>query len=251
MSELAVRASRKLAHLGEHAFPLQTIGSYHRGVTVNIPTEGLAFIPFVVRVPTNALSTNSAFGAIVVGAIPRTQSLSADQHRIVLLTLARSFGEVWTNEAEPPVEVSEQLTEVLGRLRAKAGLPAAEIARMIGIQRRHLYNLADGGSTPPEREQRIRALARFVDGLFERYEDVEAVRSALLAPIETDLRSFVDLATEGASIRDASKSLEDYLDNRSGAVRHYIQPPRRARGQERSAARAIEDTLDISPDQRP
>jgi hypothetical protein len=119
---------------------------------------------------------------------------------------------------------------------------------MLGIQRRQLYNLVDGGSTTPDRERRIRALAHFVDRLFERFSEVELVRSALLAPIGRDLRSFVDLATEGGGIAEAGKLLEEYLDARGNAIRRYVQTPRRASKQQRSAAKAIEDTLDISPD---
>jgi hypothetical protein len=226
-----------------------TIGAPYVAVTVNVPTTGPTTHAFVVRVPNQELVRNAVFGAVLYSAIPRTQGLHFDQYRTVLLALARNWGRVRdTDPQERVVVTSEPLTEVLARLRGQTRLPAAEIARMLGIQRRQLYNLVDGGSTTPDRERRIRALAHLVDRLFERLNDVGLVRSALLAPIGRDLRSFVDLATEGGGIAEAGNLLEGYLDARGDAIRRYVQTPRRARKHEGSAAKAIEDTLDISPD---
>jgi hypothetical protein len=224
-----------------------TIGATYRGLTVNVPS-GPTARAFVVSVPYDALVSDAVFGAVLCSAIPRTQGLHLDQHRYVLLALARNWGRV-RETATDDIQASEPLAGVLARLRTRTTLPAAEIARMLGIQRRQLYNLVDGGSTTPEREQRIRTLGHVIDSLFERLGDVGLVRSALLAPIGTDLRSFVDLATEGGAIADADKLLEQYLDSRGNVTRRYLQTPRRARQTERLAAKAIEDTLDISPAQ--
>jgi hypothetical protein len=254
MTELALRPEHKVGppHLPAPRRPNEgrpTSGTPYIGATVNVPTSGPTIQPFVVSIPHEQLVRNAVFGAVLYSAIPRTQGLYFDQHRFVLLTLARDWGRVHeTDVQERVVAPSEPLTDVLARLRSQTALPAAEIARMLGIQRRQLYNLVDGGSTTPDRERRIRALAHFVDRLFERFSEVELVRSALLAPIGRDLRSFVDLATEGGGIAEAGKLLEEYLDARGNAIRRYVQTPRRASKQQRSAAKAIDDTLDISPD---
>jgi hypothetical protein len=188
------------------------------------------------------------FGAVLASAVPRTQGLLVDQHRRFLLDFARDFGEVKTARPEADIETTAPLANTVTELRRQSGLPAAEIARMAGIQRRQLYNLVDGGKTTPARERRIRSLASFVDQLHERFGDASVVRSVLLAPIGSDLRSFVDLATDGISIQDASRALETYLSRRQGRVRQYVQTPRRAREQERAAARLVDDTRDIFPD---
>jgi hypothetical protein len=252
MTELALRPEKEAKPVqlqtgGRSGRLLPTSGGPYVAVTVHVPTSGPTIQPFVVSIPHDQLVGNAVFGAVLQAAIPRTQGLYFDQHRFVLLTLARNWGRVREVDTENRVVPSEPLTDVLARLRRRTALPAAEIARMLGIQRRQLYNLVDGGSTTPDRERRIRALAHFVEGLFERLNDVELVRSALLAPIGTDLRSFVDLAIEGGEIAEAGKLLDEYLGARGNAIRSYVQTPRRARKQQRSAAKAIEDTLDISP----
>jgi transcriptional regulator with XRE-family HTH domain len=225
------------------------------GRPVSVPTQprhptptGVVPSGFSVRVPQALLGSHSVFGAVLGTGIPRTQGLFTDQYRVVLLTLAKSFGEV----AAPVVQArtTEPLGALLDRLRTSSGLPAAEIARMVGIQRRQLYNLVDGGKTTPDREQRIRSIARVVDVLLERLVVPSMVRSSLLAPVGPDLRSFVDLATEGVAVAAAERLLVDYLDKMNDAPRQYIQTPRRARAQEKEAAKAIKDTSDISPDRR-
>jgi hypothetical protein len=216
---------------------------------VSVPTSGLFTSGFSVKVPQVYLGSNSIFGAVLVTGIPRTQGLVSDQHRVVLLTLARGFGQVLPF-VEPGKDTTEPLAEVLDRLRTRSGLPAAEIARMVGIQRRHLYNLVDGNNTTPERERRIRSISKLVDDLFERLGEPSMVRSSLLAPIGRDLRSFVDLAVEGGPIPEIGRLLTQYLDSRNDLLREYIQTPRRARENEQVAAQTIKDTRDITPDRQ-
>lgn len=226
------------------------------GRPVSVPTQprhpistGVVPSGFSVMVPQALLGSHSVFGAVLCTGIPRTQGLFTDQYRVVLLTLAKSFGEV----AAPVVQAArttEPLGALLDRLRTSSGLPAAEIARMVGIQRRQLYNLVDGGKTTPDREQRIRSIARVVELLLERLVEPSMVRSSLLAPVGPDLRSFVDLTTEGVAVAAAERMLVDYLDKTNDAPRRYIQTPRRARAQEKEAAKAIKDTSDISPERR-
>jgi len=220
-----------------------------RRETVHIPTTGSFASGVTVQIPTSELYARSAFGAVLVNAIPRTQGLHVDRYRVVLLALAQSFGSVWTAD-EPTVSTAETLATSVDRIRKLSGLPASDVARMAGIQRRHLYNLVDGGNTTPEREHRIRSLAGTIDELYARLNDVDAVRSSLLAPVGADLRSFVDMAAEGEPIGHASRMLMEYLSRRNYVPRKYIQTPRKARAQERAAAEAVKDTRDIAPDQR-
>jgi len=117
---------------------------------------------------------------------------------------------------------------------------------MLGVQRRQLYKLIEGGSTTPDREARIRAVDEVVTDLCARFGDHSAVRSCLLAPLDAQLRSFVDLAADG-DIRVARDALWAYLEQRGDRpVPLYIERPRKStrRG---DTANFVRDTRDIAP----
>jgi hypothetical protein len=235
---------------GSAAKPLVAVNPWAalRTQIVNVPTSGFLGPAFCVEVPESDLARGSIFGAVLVTAIPRTQGTIADLYRGVLLDFAKDYGKVRTTSSQAVVETTKPLSQVVDDLRERSGLPAADVARMAGIQRRQLYYLADGGKTSTSREQRIRLLAQFVDRLFEQFGDPSTVRSALLAPVGRDLRSFVDLTTDGGSVQDATRILGRYLAARQSRVRHYVQTPRRARKHEQVAAKLIDTTSDIAPD---
>jgi hypothetical protein len=200
-------------------------------------------------VPKNEIRSNTIFGAVLVRSVPRTQGLEVDQHRVILLRLACGLSDV---RPEPERVRSskriQSLASAIDQTRRHSGLPVAELARVSGLQRRQLYNILDGGSTSREREQRIRAFADVVERLFAREASVASVRSLLLAPIASDLASFVDLVAGGEPIPEAWKRLEASLTQRGRQVRQYLQTPRVAREHQSDAAATIRATRDIAPD---
>jgi len=177
---------------------------------------------------------------LLSSALKRTQGPIPDQVRIYLGPVAGRMGR--------PVQRLEISTaDVLQSLRERTGLPASEVAQMLGVQRRQLYKLIEGGSTTPEREARIRAVDEVVTDLYARVGDHSTVRSCLLAPLDTQLRSFVDVAADG-DIRVAREALWAYLEQRGDRpVPQYIERPRRST-RRRDAAEFVRHTRDIAPD---
>jgi hypothetical protein len=74
------------------------------------------------------------------------------------------------------------LEEVLGTLRAQAGLPVGDLAAMLGVSRRQFYHWIGRENEPDTaQEQRVRRTAALVATLHERFGDGRMVRAALLA----------------------------------------------------------------------
>jgi hypothetical protein len=117
------------------------------------------------------------------------------------------------------------LADAVQTIRDDSGLPAADVAAMIGVRRRQLYNLLNGGSASSERERWIGTLAEQVSRLREAAgDDARRVRAAILLPAEHD-RSFYDLACERDedTLRRVSAELERGL--RAGRIIAHIQRP--------------------------
>jgi hypothetical protein len=101
-------------------------------------------------------------------------------------------------EAKEPVgtAVEDSLADTLQTLRARVGLPAVDLAAMIGVKRRQLYNLLRSGRASADRERWIHRLA----AAFERLTDAAGgdtarVRAATLKPL-ADGTSLFDRAAE-------------------------------------------------------
>jgi hypothetical protein len=214
-------------------------------IWISVPTASAWPSTLCVEIAQEQLSPRGWLGAVFEHGIRRTQGPIADQYRGVLIGLAENIGVVQQLDAQAE---HAPLSTVIENLRSRSGLRAADVARMVGIQRRQLYNILDGAGTTPDREQRIRSLASVVDDLFEQFGDSPSVRSALLTPLTADLESFFDIASEGGPIPDAGRRVRHYYASTGRPPRTYIAPPKQVRASGRIAANAIGEVRDISPE---
>lgn len=140
------------------------------------------------------------------------------------------------------------LSDAVKTIRESSGLPAADVAAMIGVRRRQLYNLLGGGSASSERERWIGTLAEQISALREAASgEGRRVRAALLLPGEGG-RSFYDLACERDE--DALRRLSAELagDLRAGRISGHVQRPSPTlRG--RGSSKAVHDSLTGHHDQ--
>jgi hypothetical protein len=130
----------------------------------------------------------------------------------------------------------DRVADELEAIRSLTGLPVHDIARLCGLQRRQVYNLLDGLETEPRRAAAVREVARSLAVLAERLGSQAALRSAILAPLDAQGRTFLDLASRqsAGSVARAAAALDAYLDRLGGA-----RPPLRvasARRQDRAEA---------------
>lgn len=99
-------------------------------------------------------------------------------------------------EAEPtPINpATAPVADTLRVLRERVGLPAVDLAAMIGVQRRQLYNLLRSGRASADRERWIHVLGAAFERLAEAAnEDVARIRAATLRPL-SDGNSLYDRA---------------------------------------------------------
>jgi hypothetical protein len=100
-----------------------------------------------------------------------------------------------------PTVRTPAVAESVAAVRDTSGLSANDVARLVGLRRRQLYNLLGGGQTTAERERWIHVVAAFLDDLFAAAsQQPKRVRSALLQPDESGVTLF-DLVTEGDEAR--------------------------------------------------
>lgn len=176
---------------------------------------------------------------LVSSALMRTQGSVPDEFR-------RYLGPVACRLGRPATRIESGTADIVRSIRKRSGLPASEVAHMLGVQRRQLYKILEGGSTTPEREARILAIDEVLNELYGRYESLAMVRSCLLAPLDEELHSFVDLAAEG-DVRAAWRALVDYLDERGDRpVPQYIDRPSKSK-RRRDVSDLVRSTRDISP----
>jgi transcriptional regulator with XRE-family HTH domain len=176
---------------------------------------------------------------LVLSALSRTQGPIPDQVRVYVGPIAGRLGR-------PVAKVETTTADIVGSLRERTGLPASEVAHMLGVQRRQLYKILEGGSTTSEREARILAIDGVLTELHSRYDDVSTVRSCLLAPLDDQLRSFIDIAEE-RDVQTAWRALSDYLEQRGNRpVPLYIERPQRSK-RRRDVSDFVRSTRDIAP----
>jgi hypothetical protein len=73
------------------------------------------------------------------------------------------------------------LEEILGAMRAQAGLPVGDLAAMLGVSRRQFYHWIRRENEPDTaQEQRVRHTAALLSSLHERFGAGRVVRAALL-----------------------------------------------------------------------
>lgn len=133
---------------------------------------------------------------------------------------------IGASAADPSAaETSKSLAETLRGLREATGLPAADVAAMVGVKRRQLYNLLQGGRASAERERWIHTLTAVVATLSDAADGAsEQVRAALLRPL-ADGRSLFDLACaqDEHAVKQAADELAAAL--RTGRVAGRVRRP--------------------------
>lgn len=115
---------------------------------------------------------------------------------------------VWVTERERPALPS--IAQLLAELRDKVDLPIEDLAAMVGLGRRHFYNLLGGDSASPSREQQIRVMHELISRLGEAVEgDRTRLRAAILMPVGDQLETLFSVAKEGdtSGIRSLGKEL--------------------------------------------
>jgi hypothetical protein len=232
-------------------------GSMRRGTQV-LATPFLASDFVYLSVPRTAgvnepsvafiLDENDSWGATTLrlllwGGLTRTQGPVPDQFRLYVSPVAERLGR---SVQHPGLSV----TEAVRKLKERTGLPASEVAHMLGVRRRQLYRIEETGSTTPEREVRLRAINDVVDDLYARFGDPAIVRSCFLAPVGQDLQSFVDIAGSG-DVLSAREALFSYLERRGArGVPEYIERPSKSARRQQDVSELARSTSDIAPDRR-
>lgn len=140
--------------------------------------------------------------------------------------------EVWVHGkvtisifADPFATSAPPLAEAVQTIRDGCGLPAADVAAMVGVRRRQLYNLLNGESASSERERWIGTLAEQISTLRDAAgDDPRRVRAAILLP-GAGGRSLYDLACERDedALRRVSADLAREL--RAGRISGRVQRP--------------------------
>jgi hypothetical protein len=134
------------------------------------------------------------------------------------------------------------LAELVGSLREISGLPASDVAAMIGVKRRQLYNLLESGRASVERERWIGRLHAALTRLHEAAGGEQTrVRASLLTPM-ADGRTLFDVACQGdaPALGRAAETLVAEL--RSGRTPGRVQRPSPTLGR-RSSAKAADEFL--------
>jgi hypothetical protein len=116
--------------------------------------------------------------------------------------------------------------EVLADLREKIDLPISDLARLIGVERRHFYNLLNGAAVSLSREIFARALHQKVLRISTlTHGDAAKVRGALLLPLTPNGDTLYSVACtqNEAEMRRMADDLIQRLAN--GRVRGMISRP--------------------------
>ena len=96
----------------------------------------------------------------------------------------------WHTRVEAETAALPDVTEAVAQLRETTQLPMKDIAAMLGIKRRHVYNLLDGEAASAATIGRVHAANDVVRRLRDLVGDEpQDARNALLVPVDGDLSS--------------------------------------------------------------
>jgi hypothetical protein len=102
----------------------------------------------------------------------------------------------WQATASTDVAGVPNVGEAVSELRERTQLPVKDVAAMLGIKRRHVYNLLDGEPASAATIARVHAASRMVQRVGEFVgADPRDVRNALLVPVEG--KSLFERLSEG------------------------------------------------------
>lgn len=152
-------------------------------------------------IPVEVLATPDSFESSIVFARGSLDLLS----RPVSDVIEPDFHE---QEIDAPA-APEQLPEVMAQLRRQLALSIGDLAHMLGLSRRHFYNLASGANASRETETRVRTIAEMTTRLDAELSDAELIRAAILTPVGTPSLTFYEVAEQGDL--DALRTVLDAL----------------------------------------
>jgi hypothetical protein len=153
---------------------------------------------------------------------------------------------VWPVSVKVFVDIDDPppppLAELVASMRTISGLPASDVAAMIGVKRRQLYNLLESGRASAVRERWIGKLHASLTRLDEAAGGGRAqVRASLLAPM-ADGRTLFEIAClrDAPALERATETLAAALG--SGRIPGRIQRPSPTLGR-RSSAKIADEFL--------
>jgi len=147
--------------------------------------QGLA-VPLLITIVTVG---GSSAGAATAGARP-IDSFNINGHMT-----KPSSGRVEAVTSSAVLQQADCVERELRVIRTLTGLSVNDIARLCGIKRRQVYNLLDGGETEPHRAANIRGITSVIEEWSHRFARPEALRSALLAPLNNKREDFITLVS--------------------------------------------------------
>jgi transcriptional regulator with XRE-family HTH domain len=140
--------------------------------------------------------------------------------------------EVWLSDRGqtmwillPQTPLLPSIAETLREIRDTSGLSASDVAAMLGVKRRRLYDLLGGAPSSPERERWIQVLAGLIGDLTEAARaDTARVRAALLRPDDSGTTLFdLAVAHDEPAARERAAMLCSEL--RQGRITGRVQRP--------------------------
>jgi hypothetical protein len=204
---------------------------------------------YVLHVPIRLFTTDAALSSDDLAWI---RSKVATKVRLASLSIAYLGIAPTPYPGEDAIEVEDHASSRAGYtsalvelLRHRTALPATDVAQMIGVGRRQLYNLLDGRPTSPDTSRRIGQAQEIVGALVDALGDEgERVRNALLIPI-------------------AGKSLYDTLRDDDYETAHRLLPrvlrridagarlPRQLPPSGRGSGGSYDDLFELKDEPRP
>ncbi len=159
-------------------------------------------------------------GGAATGSAAASSTRLIDAPNLIAHVVKLNSGHGTVTFPSATIEQDDRVNHELAQIRALTGLSVNDMARLCGIKRRHVYNLLDGGETEPHRAANIRRIAAVIEGWSHRFQRPEALRSALLAPLDGRQRDFITLASssnEPNAIATAADLFEGYMQRLGNA----------------------------------
>jgi hypothetical protein len=185
-----------------------------------------------------------------LGSVESSIVLSFDTPQLPMSPVGLIAGHSFSGELVETTAPPDPLPDLLVRLRRQLDMPVGDLARMLGLGRRHFYNLSAGGNASRETESRVRTVSAMVTQLHDELDDAELVRAAILTPVGRSTLTFYEVAERGGI--DELRAMLDALIRRihgRGIRRVRRAVPRRATAQQREERnrRAGEALGDLPP----
>jgi hypothetical protein len=184
------------------------------------------------------------------GSVESSIVLSLDTPQLPMSPVGLIAGRSFSGEVVEATAPPEPLPDLLARVRRQLDMPVGDLARMLGLGRRHFYNLSAGGNASQETEARVRTVSAMVTQLNDELDDAELVRAAILTPVGRSALTFYEVAERGGI--DELRAMLDALIQRIHGrgirrVRSAVQRRATAQQREERKRRAGEALGDLPP----